>query len=127
MLEYMRCLQAARDRKGTHVLSILVHGATSHRPYECNCLETAFTFQALNMVESFWFVDPSSVDGMTQGMDDHYGRCGWGDSGGLASSFNEQLDEFRALATHETGSDNRLFHIKDSFADKCPAGFGPTH
>ncbi|SGZ09384.1 BQ5605_C030g10883 [Microbotryum silenes-dioicae] len=21
---------------------------------------------------------------MTQGMDDHYGRCGWGDSGGLA-------------------------------------------
>ncbi|SGY46335.1 BQ5605_C001g00415 [Microbotryum silenes-dioicae] len=73
-----------RDRKGTHVLSILVHGATSHWPYECNCLETAFTIQALQMVESCWVVDPSSVDGMTQGMDDHYGRCGWGDSGGLA-------------------------------------------
>ncbi|SGZ04430.1 BQ5605_C032g11063 [Microbotryum silenes-dioicae] len=86
-----------RDRKGTHVLSILVHGATSlvipqsHTPndwlrlaYECNCLETAFTFQALQMVESCWVVDPSSVDGMTQGIDDHCGRCGWGDSGGLA-------------------------------------------
>ncbi|SGY12010.1 BQ5605_C011g06357 [Microbotryum silenes-dioicae] len=56
-----------RDRKGTHVLSILVHGAINW-PYECNCLKTAFTFQALQMVESCWVVDPSSVDGMTQGM-----------------------------------------------------------
>ncbi|SCZ91047.1 BZ3500_MvSof-1268-A1-R1_Chr1-3g02510 [Microbotryum saponariae] len=91
------------DCEGTHVLSILVHGATS----------------PLQMGESCWVVDPSSVDGMSQGMDDHYGRCGWGHSGGLALDREPQwqraLDEFRALAAHKTGSDNRLFHIKAKY------------
>ncbi|SCZ89133.1 BZ3500_MvSof-1268-A1-R1_Chr1-1g00982 [Microbotryum saponariae] len=95
------------DCEGTHVLSILVYGATS----------------PLQMGESCWVVDPSSVDGMSQGMDDHYGRCGWGHSGGLALDREPQwqraLDEFRALAAHKTGSDNRLFHIKAKYDPKA--------
>ncbi|SGY16875.1 BQ5605_C012g07016 [Microbotryum silenes-dioicae] len=43
-----------------------VMSATASRPL------SDFTFQALQMVESCWVVDPLSVDGMTLGMVDQY-------------------------------------------------------
>ncbi|SGY63182.1 BQ5605_C007g04782 [Microbotryum silenes-dioicae] len=55
-------------------------GATASNPL------SAFTVQVLQLVESGWAADPSSVNGMmAQGMDDYYERCGWGDSGALSS------------------------------------------
>ncbi|SCV74006.1 BQ2448_6438 [Microbotryum intermedium] len=104
-------------------------GATASNLY------SAFTFQVLQLVESCWAVDPSSVEGMAQGMDDYYERCGWGDSGALSphqfdreprKQWQRALDEFRALAAHEAEFNDRLLNIKDSYAYKCPACFGPT-
>ncbi|SCV74617.1 BQ2448_7646 [Microbotryum intermedium] len=75
------------------------------------------------------------IEGMAQGMDDYYERCGWGDSGALSphqfdreprKQWQRALDEFRALAAHEAEFNDRLLNIKDSYAYKCPACFGPT-
>ncbi|SCV72969.1 BQ2448_6894 [Microbotryum intermedium] len=99
--------------EGTITRCILVHGVTSRFPLDvtfcplsntgnpcvtyaerlaqiglmgatASNLYSAFTFQVLQLVESCWAVDPSPVEGMAQGMDDYYGRCGWGDSGALS-------------------------------------------
>ncbi|SCV69618.1 BQ2448_2638 [Microbotryum intermedium] len=150
--------------EGTITRCILVHGATSRFPLDvtfcplsntgnpcvtyaerlaqiglmgatASDLYSAFTFQVLQLVESCWAVDPSSVEGMAQGMDDYYERCGWGDSGALSphqfdreprKQWQRALDEFRALAAHEAEFNDRLLNIKDSYAYKCPACFGPT-
>ncbi|SCV75021.1 BQ2448_8050 [Microbotryum intermedium] len=150
--------------EGTITRCILVHGATSRFPLDvtfcplsntgnpcvtyaerlaqiglmgatASNLYSAFTFQVLQLVESCWAVDPSSVEGMAQGMDDYYERCGWGDSGALSphqfdreprKQWQRALDEFRALAAHEAEFNDRLLNIKDSYAYKCPACFGPT-
>ncbi|SCV68033.1 BQ2448_154 [Microbotryum intermedium] len=150
--------------EGTITRCILVHGATSRFPLDvtfcplsntgnpcvtyaerlaqiglmgatASNLYSAFTFQVLPLVESCWAVDPSSVEGMAQGMDDYYERCGWGDSGALSphqfdreprKQWQRALDEFGALAAHEAEFNDRLLNIKDSYAYKCPACFGPT-
>ncbi|SCV73069.1 BQ2448_6994 [Microbotryum intermedium] len=107
------------EGEGTITRCILVHGPTSRFPLEvtfcplsntgnpcvtyaerlaqigllgatASNLYSAFTFQVLQLVESCSAVDPSPVEGMAQGMDDYYERCGWGDSGALSPHQFEQ-------------------------------------
>ncbi|SCV72900.1 BQ2448_3 [Microbotryum intermedium] len=100
--------------EGTITRCILVHGATSRFPLD-----------VLQLVESCWAVDPSSVEGMAQGMDDYYEKMRVGRFRSAVTS-SISLDEFRALAAHEAEFNDRLLNIKDSYAYKCPACFGPT-
>ncbi|SCZ91993.1 BZ3500_MvSof-1268-A1-R1_Chr5-3g08269 [Microbotryum saponariae] len=98
------------DCEGTHVLSILVHGATSLQlPRDRFLLSHSKLYRWENLAG---LLIPRPMMGCPKGwmiiMEDADGdiQAGWR----LIT-----LDEFRALAAHKTGSDNRLFHIKAKY------------